>query len=187
MKHRERVEPRTLYRKLAEQSAGGVAGMPGLALDVDLDLNGRHGAEAPELRIRINGVLPRTQAVEDLLAHVVARLGQGELRGHAVEFCGNAVRRLPVADRHRLCLAARACGALAAVIAPDRAVADAFLARHPDLHEAARQRIAAQCRALRSDFGASFERDLVFEAREAADRRGRSPAAATRRTSGPAP
>lgn len=163
--------PRTLYRKLVEQRAGGASDGPlfgpGLLL-VEAPGAGRaDAAETVEMRVRINGVLARADAVEDLVDHVAARFGGGDLQGHAIEFCGNAVVRLSPECRRRLCAAATIRGARAAVIAPDPGFVDAILALHPGLQEVARRRVDAHCRALRSDFGAPFERDLVVDARYA--------------------
>lgn len=158
--------PRTLYRKLV--APGACRAAAGLH---DEPHGGPHEGPA-EIRIRINGVLAHGHSVHDLLDHVLGRIGPHGLRRSAVEFCGNAVARLSVGARLRLCEAVIAQGAVAAVIGADRTLPEAMLVVRPGTGAGAgaaeRRECAAASRTWRSDFCAPFERDVVVDARDAA-------------------
>ncbi|WCE02748.1 3-isopropylmalate dehydratase large subunit [Pseudoxanthomonas sp. JBR18] len=122
---------------------------------------------ARDMRIRVDGTLPRGVTAKDLVMHLVARLSARGARGHVVELCGQAVATLSVEARMTLCNMLVEAGARGALVAPDATTRDYVLARAPDLAEDAGMRAAAleDWAQLHSDAGAHFDAELVVEAR----------------------
>lgn len=149
--------PRTLYRKLVDLDSGHAPGEP--------------QDNPAEMRIRIIGVLAVGRDIQDLLNHVVGRIGAHGLQRHAVEFCGNAVAKMAVDARFRLCKAAIDQGAVAAVIAPDQRLPEPMLVMRPGAGVGGSHELVVEGRQWRSDFGAPFERDIVVDARGAGNAR----------------
>ena len=120
---------------------------------------------ARTMRVRIDGVLARGVSVKDLTLYLVARLGAQGARGYAVEFCGAAIDALSVEARMTLCNMAVEAGARAALIAPDQATRD-YLRAHAAVF--ADGPLPALWDALRSDAGAAFDLEHVFDAGQVA-------------------
>jgi 3-isopropylmalate/(R)-2-methylmalate dehydratase large subunit len=120
---------------------------------------------ARTMRVRIDGVLARGVSVKDLTLCLIARLGAQGARGYAVEFCGAAIDALSVEARMTLCNMAVEAGARAALIAPDQATRD-YLRAHAAVF--ADGPLPALWDALRSDAGAAFDLEHVFDAGQVA-------------------
>ncbi len=123
---------------------------------------------ARDMRIRIDGRLPVGTTSKDLILSVIGRIGAQGARGFVVEFCGSAIDALSVEARFTLCNMAVEAGARGALIAPDAAAIDYVLARSPDIAGAQRDAAVAHWATLRSDDGAAFEVEHVFDAAEVA-------------------
>ncbi|WP_420996169.1 3-isopropylmalate dehydratase large subunit [Cupriavidus sp. 30B13] len=119
---------------------------------------------AKDMRIRVDGTLPRGATAKDLILHVISRIGAQGARGYVVEFCGSAIGALSVEARMTLCNMTVEAGARGALIAPDARTIDYVLARAPDIAGALRERALACWRGLHSDAGARFDSELAFDA-----------------------
>lgn len=117
--------------------------------------------------VQINGALGTGVTAKDLALFLIGRIGTAGGTNHTIEFAGSAVRSLEVEGRMTLCNMAIEAGARAALIAPDQKVFDylhdraLFEKRH---HEAA----IASWRALHTDPGARFDREVVIDAADVA-------------------
>lgn len=119
---------------------------------------------ARNMRIRIGGALPAHVSAKDLVIYLVHRIGAQGARGHAVEFCGEAVAALSAEARMTLCNMTVEAGARAALIAPD-AVTDAYVTAHaPQLRGALLDEARAWWATLRSDDDARFDVEHAFDA-----------------------
>jgi len=117
------------------------------------------------MRVTISGTLPVGVSAKDLVMAVIREIGVAGATGYAVEFAGSAVQALDVAGRMTLCNMIVEGGARGALVAPDAAV-ERFLAGKPRAPRGAGLAAATDAwRALRTDAGAAFDREIVLEAR----------------------
>lgn len=120
------------------------------------------------MRVRVEGELPPGVSAKDLVMAVIRHIGVAGATGYAVEFAGEAVRKLDVAGRMTLCNMIVEAGARGAVIQPDDAVV-AFLEGRPHAPRGDHWRAAqADWQGLRSDDGAVFEQELHLDAADIA-------------------
>jgi 3-isopropylmalate/(R)-2-methylmalate dehydratase large subunit len=113
---------------------------------------GENWFRVPEtIRIIFSGKLPRWTSGKDLILLVLKELGIEGARYKALEFSGETIRSLPMADRITICNMAGETGAKNAVIEPDRVTAE-FL----------KERGVVGVDAVRSDGDASYAEVLEF-------------------------
>ena len=79
--------------------------------------------------MRWSGRLTRGVAAKDMILSMIGRFGMDGAQYQAVEFCGEAVAALSMAERMTLCNMSAELGAQAGLVAPDAVTAD-WLARH---------------------------------------------------------
>src|SRR5450830_1176750 len=123
---------------------------------------------AGNMRIRIDGVLPRGTTVKDLVLYVISRISAQGARGYAVEYTGAAIRALSAEARMTICNMTVEAGARAVLIEPDETIF-AYLRAHPgNLAPAQLESAIAGWRLLRSDPDARFDADIAFSAEDVA-------------------
>src|SRR5690349_7350496 len=88
---------------------------------------------AGDMRITVDGLLPKGTTAKDLILSIIARIGAQGARGFVVEFTGTAIRALSVEARFTLCNMAVEAGARGALIAPDEVAIDYVLSHAPDV------------------------------------------------------
>ena len=119
---------------------------------------------ARTLAVRVEGKLPAGVGAKDLVLAVIARLGVGGGTGHVIEYLGEAVRALSMEARMTLCNMSIEAGARAGMVAPDE-VTFAWLKGLPRAPRGeAWDRAVAGWRALPSDPGARYDRELTIDA-----------------------
>lgn len=125
---------------------------------------------AEDMCIRVDGCLSAGTTAKDLILSIIGRIGAQGARGYVVEFCGAAIDALSAEARFTLCNMAVEAGARGALIAPDATSIDYVLAHAPDLaaHAPWREAALAHWATLRSDAGARFAVEHVFDAAEVA-------------------
>src|SRR5471030_2560073 len=115
------------------------------------------------MRIRLDGLLGPQVTAKDVALRLIAELGIGGGRGHAVEYAGAAVRAMSIESRLTLCNLTIEMGARTGLVAPDDATF-AYLAGRPWASGGARWDAAlAQWRRLASDDEAEFDREVALE------------------------
>jgi 3-isopropylmalate/(R)-2-methylmalate dehydratase large subunit len=119
---------------------------------------------AQNMRIRVNGVLPKGTTSKDLILMIIGQIGAQGARGFVVEFCGSAIDALSVEARFTLCNMTVEAGSRGALIAPDQTAIDYVLAKCPDIVAATREQALAQWKNLYSDPDATFEQEYTFDA-----------------------
>ena len=119
---------------------------------------------AQNMRIRVEGVLPKGTTSKDLILMIIGQIGAQGARGFVVEFCGPAIEALSVEARFTLCNMSVEAGARGALIAPDETSVAYVLAKCPDIVGETRERALAQWAHLHSDPDAGFEVDITFDA-----------------------
>ncbi|MEK6271257.1 MAG: 3-isopropylmalate dehydratase large subunit [Actinomycetota bacterium] len=114
------------------------------------------------MRIDYSGELSYGVTPKDLILATIGRLGTVGMVGHAVEYAGPAIERLSMEGRMTICNMTIEGGGRAGMIAPDDttyAYMDGRPGLPPDFGDA-----VERWRALRSDEGASFDRDVKLDA-----------------------
>lgn len=119
---------------------------------------------AKNMRIRVDGALPNGTTAKDLVLMIIGRISAQGARGHVVEYCGTAIDGLSVEARFTLCNMTVEAGARGALIAPDSKAMEYVLARAIDIGDGARPDAVAYWESLRSDEGATFDIEHVFDA-----------------------
>lgn len=119
---------------------------------------------AKDMRIRIDGTLPRGTTAKDLVLAVIGRIGAQGARGYVVEYCGSAIEALSIEARFTVCNMTVEAGARGALIAPDQAAFDYVLAHAPDIAAAHRDAALSFWKGLNTDDDAVFDVEHLFDA-----------------------
>src|SRR5271165_5345328 len=113
--------------------------------------------------IRLEGRLARHVSAKDVALRIIGELGVAGARGHAVEYAGAAVRSMSIEARMTLCNLNIEMGGRSGFVAPDESTL-AWLAGRPFApKEAMWDRAVAHWRTLKTDAGAKFDREHVFD------------------------
>jgi 3-isopropylmalate/(R)-2-methylmalate dehydratase large subunit len=116
------------------------------------------------LRVTFTGRLPRGVTAKDLILAMIARIGIGGATGHVIEYAGEAIRALDMEGRMTVCNMSIEAGARAGMIAPDDTTFAYLAGRAHAPRGAAWDRAVHAWRALASDDGAVFDRELAIDA-----------------------
>ncbi len=116
------------------------------------------------MRITYTGIPGPGVTAKDLILGTIGQMGTGGAAGHAVEFAGPAIEGLSMEGRMTICNMTIEGGGRAGMIAPDETTF-AWMRGRPGAPQDLDAAIA-QWRALRTDEGASFDRELVVDAGE---------------------
>jgi 3-isopropylmalate/(R)-2-methylmalate dehydratase large subunit len=100
---------------------------------------------------------------KDLILAVIAELGIGGATGCVIEYAGEAITALDMEGRMTVCNMSIEAGARAGMIAPDETTIDWLRGRPHAPQERAFDEAAEAWRALRSDPGARFDRELRLD------------------------
>jgi 3-isopropylmalate/(R)-2-methylmalate dehydratase large subunit len=120
------------------------------------------------MRVTVDGRLGRGVTAKDLVLALIARIGAAGGVGYALEYAGPAIRALSMEERMTVCNMSIEAGARAGMVAPDDTTF-AYLEGRPFAPRAdAWGRALAAWRALPSDPGAVFDREVALDAGEVA-------------------
>jgi 3-isopropylmalate/(R)-2-methylmalate dehydratase large subunit len=112
------------------------------------------------MRVRYEGELGYGVSAKDLILGTIGRIGVSGGTGHVIEYAGPAIERLTMEGRMTVCNMTIEGGGRAGMIAPDETTFE-WVAGRP----AAPDRLPLEeWRALRTDAGASFDREVVIDA-----------------------
>src|SRR5436309_5920275 len=117
-------------------------------------------AKPKSMRILYEGELGFGVTAKDLILATIGQIGVDGAVGHVVEYAGPAVEALSVEERMTVCNMTIEAGGRAGMIAPDQTTFDWVIGR-----PAAPDPVPAQWRELRTDPGATFDREVVVSAR----------------------
>jgi len=114
--------------------------------------------------IHVDGKLPHGVGAKDLILHIIGRIGVDGGTGHVLEYRGEAIEALSMEERMTVCNMSIEAGARAGLIAPDETTF-AWLKGRPRAPQGTAWEAAVQhWRALRSDEGASYDREVRIDA-----------------------
>jgi len=119
--------------------------------------------KAKNMRVSIEGALPRGVTAKDVVLAVIGRIGTAGGTGYAIEFSGSTIRSMSMEGRMTVCNMAIEAGARSGMVAVDD-ITLAYLKGRPmsptgpDWDHA-----VAYWRNLRSDDGAQFDADIRID------------------------
>jgi 3-isopropylmalate/(R)-2-methylmalate dehydratase large subunit len=109
--------------------------------------------------IRYDGELGFGVSAKDLILATIGQMGVDGAVGHVVEYAGPAIERLSMEGRMTVCNMTIEGGGRAGMIAPDETTFEWVIGR-----PGAPSEVPDAWRALRTDEGAAFDRELVVDA-----------------------
>jgi 3-isopropylmalate/(R)-2-methylmalate dehydratase large subunit len=136
-------------------------------------------------RITVDGELPPGVTAKDIILNIIGKIGTAGATGYAVEYAGSAIRALSMEGRMTICNMSIEAGARAGMIAPDDTTFAYLKGRRfspgtkagapgpdfrtrasiePEVDESAWNLAVEQWRALVTDEGATFDRELHIDA-----------------------
>ncbi|MRR18794.1 3-isopropylmalate dehydratase large subunit [bacterium] len=116
------------------------------------------------MRITVNGLLGEGVTSKDLILYIISSVSTSGAAGYFVEYAGEAISRLSMEGRMTVCNMSIEMGARGGLIAPDE-VTVGYLSGIPSISsDPDAARLIEKWLSLRSDPGAVFDRELVFDA-----------------------
>ncbi|MBI2159086.1 MAG: 3-isopropylmalate dehydratase large subunit [Candidatus Rokubacteria bacterium] len=120
------------------------------------------------MRITVEGRLAVGVTAKDVILAIIAKIGAGGGVGHAIEYAGSTIRAMSVDERLTVCNMSIEAGARAGMVAPDETTF-AHLEGKPFAPKGdAWRRALADWKAVPSDSGAAFDREVELSASEIA-------------------
>ncbi|MGH2888992.1 MAG: 3-isopropylmalate dehydratase large subunit [Solirubrobacteraceae bacterium] len=116
-------------------------------------------ARPRSMRVRYEGSLGFGVTAKDLILATIGQIGVGGAVGHVVEYAGPAIEALSMEGRMTVCNMTIEGGGRAGMIAPDETTFEYVIGR-----SAAPAEVPDAWRELRSDPGASFDREVLVDA-----------------------
>lgn len=116
--------------------------------------------------IHLDNALAAGVTAKDAALGVLHHIGPAGAAGHAVEYTGEAVRRMSMEERMTLCNLTIEGGGRAGMVAPDDTTAAYLRGRPYAPADEMWPTALAEWRALRSDDGAAYERVVRIDARD---------------------
>jgi 3-isopropylmalate/(R)-2-methylmalate dehydratase large subunit len=115
------------------------------------------------MRVNLTGALQPGVAVKDVILALIARIGTNGGVGYAIEYAGPAIANLSMEARMTLCNMSIEAGSRVGMVAPDETTF-AYLEGRPLAPDASQWDAAvAHWRGLRSDDGATFDRQVELD------------------------
>jgi 3-isopropylmalate/(R)-2-methylmalate dehydratase large subunit len=119
--------------------------------------------KAKTLAINLEGKLPSDVSAKDLILRIIGAIGVGGGTGYVIEYRGDAVRSLSMEQRMTVCNMSIEAGARAGMIAPDETTYQYMAGRPLAPKGAAWDAALARWRALPSDQGARFDKEINID------------------------
>jgi 3-isopropylmalate/(R)-2-methylmalate dehydratase large subunit len=116
------------------------------------------------MAVTVEGDLPPDVTAKDLMLGILNRIGTGGGVGHVIEYRGEAVRQLSMEGRMTVCNMSIEGGARAGLVSPDETTF-AYLKDKPHAPKGEDwDRAVEEWRSLRTDEGATFDKEVVIQA-----------------------
>ncbi len=127
-------------------------------------------AKPKTFRINVEGALPYGVTAKDIILEIIGRIGTDGATGYVVEYAGSAIRALSMEGRMTICNMSIEAGARAGMIAPDETTFAYLHGRRFAPKGGAWELALQNWRALVTDAGATFDREMTIDATELAPR-----------------
>ena len=122
--------------------------------------------KSKNMRVVVDGRLPPNVTAKDMILAIIGEIGAAGGTGHALEFCGEAIRALSMEGRMTVCNMSVEAGARTGIIAPDEKTYE-FLKGRPKSPKGKTWDDAMRYwETLRSDETAQFDREVRLNAGE---------------------
>jgi 3-isopropylmalate/(R)-2-methylmalate dehydratase large subunit len=115
------------------------------------------------MAVTVDGALPAGVTAKDIVLAIIARIGTGGGIGSVIEYRGDAIRSLTMEGRMTVCNMSIEAGARAGLVAPDDTTFAYLEGRAHAPKGAAWDAALDDWRALVSDDGASFDKEVVID------------------------
>jgi 3-isopropylmalate/(R)-2-methylmalate dehydratase large subunit len=115
------------------------------------------------MAVTVDGALPAGVTAKDIVLAIIARIGTGGGIGSVIEYRGNAIRSLTMEGRMTVCNMSIEAGARAGLVAPDDTTFAYLEGRAHAPKGAAWEAALDDWRALVTDDGASFDKEVVID------------------------
>lgn len=116
------------------------------------------------MRITVNGTLRQGVSAKDVALYIISKLGTDGATGYFVEYAGDAIRSLSMEGRMTLCNMSIEMGARGGMVGPDATTVEYLRGRANAPQGADFDKAAARWLALATDPGATFDREVAFDA-----------------------
>jgi len=117
-----------------------------------------------KMKITVNGSLQKGVTAKDIILYLISKISAGGATGYFVEYCGSAIEALSMEGRMTVCNMSIEMGARGGLIATDLTTYE-YLNRIPSVESRPDfKSLLLRWRALKSDEGAVFDRELEFDA-----------------------
>jgi 3-isopropylmalate/(R)-2-methylmalate dehydratase large subunit len=119
-----------------------------------------------QMAVTVEGDLPAGCSAKDVILGIINRIGTGGGVGHVIEYRGSTIRALSMEGRMTICNMSIEAGARAGMVAPDDTTF-AYVEGRPHAPSGADwDRALDTWRALPTDEGATFDREVTIDASE---------------------
>ena len=116
------------------------------------------------MAVTVDGELPAGSTAKDVILGVIGRIGTGGGIGSVIEYRGSVFRSLSMEGRMTVCNMSIEAGARAGLIAPDETTFAYLDGREHAPKGKAWEQALDDWRALTTDDGATFDKDVVIDA-----------------------
>ncbi|HEY5877077.1 MAG TPA: 3-isopropylmalate dehydratase large subunit [Ilumatobacteraceae bacterium] len=116
------------------------------------------------MAVDVEGELPAGITAKDVILAIIGRIGTGGGIGHVIEYRGSAIRALSMEGRMTVCNMSIEAGARAGLVAPDDTTFAYLEGREHAPKGVDWERAVADWRTLRSDDGATWDRQVTIDA-----------------------
>ncbi|MFZ9407254.1 MAG: 3-isopropylmalate dehydratase large subunit [Burkholderiaceae bacterium] len=124
--------------------------------------------KARNMRVLVEGQLPRGVTAKDVVLAVIGRIGTAGGTGFAIEFAGSAIRAMSMEGRMTICNMAIEAGARSGMVAVDDITLNYLKGRPMSPTGADWDKAVGYWRTLRTDEGAHFDAEIRIDAAQLA-------------------
>jgi 3-isopropylmalate/(R)-2-methylmalate dehydratase large subunit len=120
--------------------------------------------KARSLGVEVTGALPKGVTAKDLILAIIGQIGVNGGTGHVIEYRGTAIEAMSMDERMTVCNMSIEAGARAGMVAPDETTFEYLRGRPYAPAGAAWDAAVADWRTLRTDAGATFDKQVRIDA-----------------------
>jgi 3-isopropylmalate/(R)-2-methylmalate dehydratase large subunit len=118
------------------------------------------------MRVNVEGSLGKGVTAKDVVLAIIGEIGTAGGTGYAIEFAGEAIRKLSMEGRMTVCNMAIEAGARAGMIACDQTTIDYVKGRPYSPSDEHWEQAVAQWNTLHSDADAEFDHEVTIRAQD---------------------
>ncbi|HSW96388.1 MAG TPA: 3-isopropylmalate dehydratase large subunit [Candidatus Saccharimonadales bacterium] len=118
------------------------------------------------MNIRIDGELGKGVTSKDIILYIISKISTAGGTGYFVEYSGSAIEKLSMEARMTICNMSIEMGARGGMIAPDEITFAYMKGRKFAPKGKAWENAVAYWKTLKTDIGAKYDKELVFEAKD---------------------